>query len=104
MNELKKAAVTSWATSKGIPVKRIRIAVKKWNPGGVAKGSPPMWYGFQRGSFPSSRIRFRILPWSPMSELGGYSLWNRMATLKRNATANMLNSSRVLLCLVVHHR
>ena len=103
MNELKNAAVINCAKSNGIPVKRIKIDVKKWNPGGVARGSPPMWYGFQRGSFPSSRIRFMMLPCSPMSELGGYSLWKITAALKRNAKLNMAKSSRVLLCLVVNH-
>jgi len=103
MNELKNAAVINCAKSNGIPVKRIKIDVKKWNPGGVARGSPPMWYGFQRGSFPSSRIRFMMLPCNPMSELGGYSLWKITAALKRNAKLNMTKSSRVLLCLVVNH-
>ena len=42
MNELKKAAVINCAKTNGIPVKRIKIDVKKWNPGGVARGSPPM--------------------------------------------------------------
>ena len=42
MIELKKAAVISWAKIRGIPVKRIKIDTKKWNPGGVASGSPPM--------------------------------------------------------------
>ena len=43
MIELKKAAVISCAKSSGIPVKRTMIDTKKWNPGGVASGSPPMW-------------------------------------------------------------
>ena len=42
MNELKKAAVINWARISGIPVKRMRMVTKKWNPGGVARGSPPM--------------------------------------------------------------
>ena len=104
MSELKKAAANSCAKIKGIPVKRSTIDTKKWNPGGVASCSPPMWYGFQVGSFPSSRIRFRMLLCSPMSELGGYSLQKIIATLKRNAMLNIVKSSRVVLCLVLNHR
>ena len=103
MNALKKAAVMSCAKSNGIPVKRIRVDTKRWNPGGVARGSPPIWYGFQMGSFPSSRIKFMMPLWSPMSELGGYSLWKITATRKMNAMLNMRKSNKVLLCLVVDH-
>jgi hypothetical protein len=39
-----------------------------------------------------------------MSELGGYSLLKIMATLKRNATLNMVKISRVLFCVVFDHR
>lgn len=77
--------------------------MKKWNPGGVASVSPPMWYGFQLGSVPLSKIRFMMLPCKPMSELGGYSLWKIVATLNRNAKINMAKSSKVLLCRVVNH-
>jgi len=42
MNALKKAAVINCAKSSGIPVNRMRVDTKKWNPGGVARDSPPM--------------------------------------------------------------
>jgi hypothetical protein len=103
MIELKNAAVTSWARISGIPERSIRVDTKKWNPGGVARGSPPMWYGFQFGSVPWSRIRFMMLPCKPMSELGGYGLWKMMAALKRNAKLNMAKSSSVLFCVVANH-
>ena len=71
MIELKNVAVISCARISGIPVIRIRMDTKKWNPGGVASCSPPMWYGFQLGRVCSSKIRFIILPCKPISELGG---------------------------------
>ena len=43
MIELKKMAVINSARSNGIPEKRIKLETKKWNPGGVARGSPPIW-------------------------------------------------------------
>ena len=103
MTELKKTAVIIWAKINGIPEKRIRIETKKWNPGGVERTCPPMWYGFHKGSFSSSRIKLIMLPWSPISELGGYSLWNIMATLNRIAKAKMAKSSKFLLCFVITH-
>jgi hypothetical protein len=105
MIELKKMAVINWARSSGIPEKRSRVDTKKWNPGGVARGSPPIWYGFHVGSVPWSSIRFMMLPCKPMSELGGYSLWKITATLHRNPKLNMSRSSnRVLLFLVLNHQ
>jgi len=103
-NELKNVAVKSCASSSGMPVNRINVETKKWKPGGVTSGSPPMWYGFHSGSFPWSRIRFMTLPCSPMSELGGYSLWKTTASLKSSAKPNNASMSKVLLCLVVDHR
>ena len=104
MIELKKRAVINWARSSGIPEKRIRVDTKKWNPGGVARGSPPIWYGFHVGSSPLSSIRFMMLPCKPMSEPGGYSLWKITATLHRNPKPNMSRSSRVVFCLVLNHQ
>jgi hypothetical protein len=43
MIALKNMAVTSSARIKGIPENRIKVETKKWNPGGVTRGSPPMW-------------------------------------------------------------
>ena len=101
---LKNMAVTSSAKITGIPENSISVETKKWKPTGVAKGSPPMWYSFHSGKVPVSKIWLMMLPWNPMSELGGYSLWKITAALNANAKQKIANRSKIPLCFVIFTR
>ena len=93
-------AVTSSASITGMPENNINVETKKWKPTGVAKNSPPMWYLFISGKAPFSKIWLMILPWKPISELGGYWLWKITAALKVKAKQKIANSSKNPLCFV----